>query len=62
MRKMVINDNSRFHSMWNRKHRLNPEEILMKKEWVSGSSEKLDSGSLKNEKGPSFLVLRGKTD
>ena len=62
MRKMVINDNSRFHSMWNRKHRLNPEEILMKKEWVSGSSEKVDSGSLKNEKGPSFLVLRGKTD
>lgn len=62
MRKMVINDNSRFHSMWNTKHRLNPEEILMKKEWVSGSSEKVDSGSSKNEKGPSFLVLRGKTD
>ena len=62
MRKLVINDNSRFHSMCNRKHRLNSEEILMKKEWSSRSSEKVDSGSSKNEKGSSFLVLRGKTD
>ena len=62
MRKLVINDNSRFHSMWNRKNRLKPEEILMKKEWSSRSSEKVDSGSSKNEKGSSFLVLRGKTD
>ena len=35
MRKLVINDNLRFHSMCNRNYRLNPEKILMKKEWSS---------------------------